>query len=553
MNKLILIALLTLFAAHVNGQFLITLSMDVADGVEDFPRVQAGDIVLMQGGQRGPLILRNFTGSPGNPIVVTILPDSPVRISGEWAYGISIRNCSYIHLTGRRSDDTPGILVHDLETENSVGISIGDRSSDIDLSYIEINGTGFAGILAKTDPICGDSGTQRDGFVQYNTHIHHCLIENTGGEGMYVGSTAYHGREVGTCDWVYPPILQGVHIYNNVVKHTAWDGIQISSAISDVQIYNNRLIECASAKLPNQNGGIVIGGGTKADCYNNWIQDCHGSGILVFGQGGTRLFNNVIIRPALQYEPENQSHREHGIFIEDKTKENMSPIGIFSNTIIDPKSDCLRIGALVEQEVRVYNNFFINPGAYEHYENDNTSRTGADAFLYHTNPESPVDLAANISLRYAEIARFVNAEQDDYHLQAVSPYVDLGRSLSDQPGVSFDFDGGIRPHGDGYDVGAFEYGTGTGITEWEQSDHNLPVMKVKQGAASELVLLINTEQDQQVEVLLTNALGQVVSINTLNLRAGQLNELNYYSLPDGMYVVRLFASRRTVSKKLLVY
>jgi len=51
---------------------------------------------------------------------------------------------------------------------------------------------------------------------------------------------------------------------------------------------------------------------------------------------------------------------------------------------------------------------------------------------------------------------FVNAANADFHLRAGSPAIDKG-SASNAP--ANDFDGIVRPQGQGYDIGAFEYGT----------------------------------------------------------------------------------------------
>jgi hypothetical protein len=56
---------------------------------------------------------------------------------------------------------------------------------------------------------------------------------------------------------------------------------------------------------------------------------------------------------------------------------------------------------------------------------------------------------------------FVNPTTFDLHLLSTSPAVDSGTSV-DAP--SEDYDGGARPHGSGYDIGAYEYGAATVTT-----------------------------------------------------------------------------------------
>jgi hypothetical protein len=56
---------------------------------------------------------------------------------------------------------------------------------------------------------------------------------------------------------------------------------------------------------------------------------------------------------------------------------------------------------------------------------------------------------------------FLSASGADFHLQQNSPAIDKGSS-SDAPGD--DYEGNVRPYGNGYDIGAYEYGSGPGST-----------------------------------------------------------------------------------------
>jgi hypothetical protein len=63
--------------------------------------------------------------------------------------------------------------------------------------------------------------------------------------------------------------------------------------------------------------------------------------------------------------------------------------------------------------------------------------------------------------------QFVNYTADsngDYHLKSTSPAIDKGSSL-DAP--SNDFNGGVRPQGSNWDVGAFEWSAPAAAWPWE--------------------------------------------------------------------------------------
>ena len=541
------------FTFSAQAQYVIELNNDVANGEGSYSDVDPGDTVYIETGSRGALIIKNLHGTAEKPVIFVPSDEGIVRISGSSSYGVSIRNCTHVRLSGfQGQEDVYGIQISDLDHPSSVGVSVKDLSSYVEIDHIRISNTGFAGIVAKTEAVCGEPETYRGAFVQRNTHIHHCHIYDTGGEGLYIGSTAFHGSESGDCGLIYPSVLEGVKIYNNLVERTKWDGIQVSSAVMDCQIYNNSLIDCSSDMTSSQMSGIIIGGGTRADCFNNWIEDCYATGILVFGDGGTRVFNNVIVRPAKRYFPDDPTKREYGIYLNDKTQHNKTFYGVFSNTIIQPKSDCIRISETVDFEVKLYNNLLVDPGAYEVYENDNTSREGPDAFIFMPRDNPLIKMAANAVLRSLLLPHFVSHSTDDYHLMENSQYIDAGRDLNDQPGLDFDFDGNIRPIGNNYDIGAYGYDFSEGLPADTNNSPQLDVKVQNPGNGYVRIIFANdTKMDLQINIL--NSAGQMVrNISMQNYSPGR-HHLDFYKLPDGIYFCIISGSKWVQSKKLVVH
>lgn len=552
MRAIILIVFLTLLDG-LCAQNLIPLDLQIADGTQNFAHMQPGDTVYIESGDRSELILRNFSGASGQPIVfIPADKASPVNITTDASYGISIRNCSSIRLAGLQHDrDAFGIRILDLTNESSMGVSISDRSTHIEVDHLEIGRIGFAGIMAKTQPICGDPSTQRGGFVQENTHLHHCWIYDTGGEGLYIGDTNYQGQLLVDCGWVYPPLLAGVEIHDNRLERTGWDGIQVSSAISGCRIYDNYLTECSMGQESSQMAGIIIGGGTLAECFNNYIIDNYGTGIQIFGLGGTRVYNNLIVRPGIAYEPDNPDVRAHGIFILDKSETHKSFYGVFSNTIIQPKSDAIRIGSEQDFEVRVFNNLLVDPGSYAVYEHDNTDRTGKDAFVFLGIQQEYFLLSGNAEIRYLPDARFQHPEADNFRLDVNSPMIDAGRDLQDQPGVNFDMDHKTRPLQNGWDVGAFEYGKASGMAQMPAK--KVPAIQVFSSFQDESkAIRVRLEEPIAFSWRIFSATGQLLASGPRmnyapgNYRLHQLNGVH------GFFVVQIIGSDGQFSEKLLV-
>jgi len=495
--------------ALLNGQGqMIRKSVQLADGDQTpYNTARPGDTIWIESGSRQNLLITDFHGEPGKPIVFAN-HGGQVLIETDQSYGISFRNCTHFVLAGKPDETYQyGIKIGRVGSESGMGISVGYKSSDFTIRQCEVSNTGFAGIMAKTDPVCDDSSTWRSGFTQYNTTIRDCYIHDVMGEGIYIGSSFFMGQTLSPCGLtVMPPVLIGVQVLYNRIERSGWDGIQVSSAVSDCNIHHNVLKDCSYLMYPQQMSGINIGGGTLAKCYNNQITDCFATGILLFGNGGTEVYNNLIIRPGVKYRPNEPDYREHGIFVSDKTQADPTYLGIYHNTIVQPKSDAIRIDSNVSMEVRIYNNVMINPGAFDVYENDNTSRIGADSYIFDVGNSHNYKEESNYYSRTGENAGFSNTSADNYRLKPGSPLVDLGKSLY-QSGIRIDLDDHDRPLGFGYDIGAYEYapgqGSGPGI---EFSSSELVKWTVEPGSG--IRVIIQPSADNELQFAITDLTGR---------------------------------------------
>jgi|GEM_PF-294512 len=458
-NLEILVCLfLLLIPAIGQASYLIPSSTFYIDGAGSaFKSVKPGDTIYFAGGNKDYLLIKNFRGAPGNPIVM-INTGGPIIIDTDFYYGIAIHNCQYIRFTGT-GDPTQMYGFQVNRVANGAGMGIGELSSDFEIDHVSVQNTLIGGIYAKTDPDC-DLTSVRGKFTQYNTIFHDNYVANTGNEGFYIGSTKFDGQTV-TCNGkdtvLLPSLLDGVQVYNNIVKYAGWDGIQVSSAYRNCKIYNNTVLYDSQAGEYAQMSGIIMGGGTRADCYNNFIAEGNGDGIECHGLGGCRIFNNIILDAGRNFAPTDSTQRKYGMYVTDISVEPDSSFYIQNNNIINPKTDGIRFASLISKNNVLSSNVIINPGAYNSYQNGNTHFKGIDSYIMLLDAGTSVIMQNNYFARNADSVKFVSPtlkSPADFKLLAGSPLID--RAIVD-PLINFDFAGSPRPSGAKSDIGAFEF------------------------------------------------------------------------------------------------
>ncbi|MEI6140725.1 MAG: choice-of-anchor Q domain-containing protein, partial [Mariniphaga sp.] len=451
---------LLIFVKTVGGQtsHIITPDKIYLNGLDAaYQNIKPGDTLVFVSGAKNYLLIKNFHGAPGKPLVM-INSGGPVIIDTDHYYGISIANCQYIKLTGTGDpSQTYGFQVK--RVANGSGLGIGELSSDFEIDHVSIENCKIGGLYAKTDPDCSLTSV-RGNFTQHNTIIHDNYVANVADEGMYIGSTKYDGQTVfcnGKDTVLMPSLLDGVRVYNNIVKYSGWDGIQVSSASKDCKIYNNTILFDSQAEANAQMSGIMIGGGTKCDCFNNFISQGKGDGIESHGLGGTRIFNNIILDAGKSYLPADLTQMKYGIYISD----NDSSIYIENNNIVNPKSDGIRFASVTGNVNVIASNVIINPGNFDLYQNGNTWAKGVDSYIMRPDPGFIFTLQNNYLSRNADSVKFVSTTFQtpvDFKLLAGSPLIDHADA---DKNINFDFSGSPRPSGIKSDIGAFEFKSDT--------------------------------------------------------------------------------------------
>ncbi len=314
--------------------------------------IRPGDVICIMAGKRKNLQLVNIEGDSLNPVKV-INCGGRVEISNQvLGYGIKLDNCHYIKLTGTGDENFEYGFLIDSTKKGASGIMVGKGSSDFEIDHMEIKNSGFAGIMAKTDPEC-DGNYNRGTFVQKNVSIHHNYIHHVKGEALYVGNSFYsgwNGNKKCPDTLLYPHELKNIKIFNNKISSTQWDGLQLGCAVSNAEIFNNSIDSFGLANIGSQRNGIQVGLGTTGLVYNNRVSNGMGNGIIVLGIGDNIIYNNLI-----------SDCGEFGIFCDNREVRDSSKIILVNNSILNPKKQGIKMSNELTDNY-ILNNVIVRTG-----------------------------------------------------------------------------------------------------------------------------------------------------------------------------------------------
>jgi len=507
--------------------------------------IQPGDVVCFEAGSKDFIQLKDIHGTAENPVTF-INKGGVVTINTDHYFGIKIGNCSYIIFRGDGSSkDNYGFQIK--RVAGGAGLSVDDKSTDIEVSHIEISNTAIGGLYAKTDPTCDNyQNVDRDHFTMYNFSFHDCYIHDVANEGMYIGNSHYSGITLPGCETtVYPHTLKGVHIYNNIVENTGWDGIQVSSADSNCQIYNNRIHFDSQSEAPGQMSGILIGGGSKCTVYNNRITDGKGDGIDVFGLGNMSIFNNLIVNAGMNFQPNDPNKLKHGIYVGTVITEQGAILGLYNNTIINPKSFGITLTNTQVQNNRIINNLISEPGKFQ--------ENGDLAYINSNVPENRIEKSNNYTTNDNQDVHFVSFNSGNYDLSPDSPAVNYGTNLSAE-GVTFDILDRSRPFHAYFDAGAFESHDPTaGIFQHTATDVTL-LHIFPNPLSKKLNINLELSHPQNIKMVLVNQSGQKLFSKTLIITDNQIHKysINLPVLPGGIYFLQVKTVKGISQRSLII-
>jgi hypothetical protein len=384
-------------------------------------------VVGIEAGSRGPLLLKNFIGTPTCPITFVNLGGKVVfQLADSYSYGICTRDCKYIKISGN-GDPT---IKYGIEVNGPhIGISIDHFTTNFEVENTEVHNTGFAGIMAKTEPSC-DSATWRGNFTMQNVSLHDNYVHHTGGEGFYIGNSFYTAGHILDCGTVYPHEIVDCVIRSNRVEHTGCEGIQVGCAVAGCRI-NSNLVQYfgESPFTDHQDNGIQIGEGTGGVAYNNLVQYGPGHGIIVLGLGDNLVYNNII-----------RSSGNDGIFCDSRYSPGPS-FKFINNTIVNSGKHGIELYSESVPYI-VYNNAIINPGS--------------QIYIHLLSDRVMLNSSTNFQTMDSTQAKVSTSKSTLYKQLIGSPLIDKGTDVTCY-GIKFDFNNKPRPQNDVFDIGAYEF------------------------------------------------------------------------------------------------
>jgi hypothetical protein len=382
------------------------------------------------------LLFRNIVGTATQPIIIKNCGGTVYINATGLSYGIKTENSKFFRITGGNVSKSYGIKVNG----GHIGVTLDKLSTNFEVDHVQISKVGFAGVMAKTDPTC-DNATIRGNFVMRDISLHDNYVFETGGEGFYIGNSFYETGAKTSCGLRLPHEIHNVKIFNNIVKNSGWEGIQLGCATVGASVYGNSVENYGIANRDAQNNGVQIGAGTGGTFYNNFIKNGTGNGLIVMGIGDNIIHDNIIVGAG-----------GYGIFCDERYTPGPG-FKFINNTIVNPKLDGIRIYAdLVPMNV-IINNIIVNPGSYSSYK---YPRTGNDAYVYKLSSNVKVQMSNNYFTRSITAPKFVNAGAFNYRLASGSPAINKGKSISTY-NIKNDFYKQLRLKGSAYDIGASEY------------------------------------------------------------------------------------------------
>jgi PKD repeat protein len=407
--------------------------------------VDAGDIVYVRGGTYYEEVsIQNKHGSENAWITFKPYYNEKVIVDGRnipnrWNHAIfTTTNSSYLHITG-----------FNIYNSARCGFKINALAEWMLIDYNKIIN-------------CSSNGIYTDTSASYsitNISFQHNIVNNVNNNWSGDGGSVNEGISFRN--------VQYFDISYNQISRCGKECIDAKHGSAYGEIHHNKIDTSSAPGGYNEDFnhiGIYIDAYNERshdiDVFSNYVYGDHGSGIAVGAEQPTgsldtiRVFNNIVDVSWVS---------AGGICIVNWgviTGEPISNVSLFSNTVTASNSYPLNIQAdnLVEN-IRIENNIFatniFTTMRVKNYYPTSILIINNNLFYRYTGtPHNEWNNITDVS--WGEQAILADPLlETDFSLSRQSPAIDNGKEIP----ISYDYEGNQRPHGLGYDIGAFEYST----------------------------------------------------------------------------------------------
>lgn len=190
--------------------------------------------------------------------------------------------------------------IHFYPFDNSMFVDsclyINNGCSDFELFGLDVDGAGFAGLSAKTDPNVNMPWFWRESGWEMHLNVHHCTFRNTVGEGVYIGYFDTGERKgtnsAGQAVTYHAHVLRDLRVYRCNFIQNGYDSVQINNACG-VEFCYNLLDGCGYRREPGQ--GSAFSCTMDGRIYNCTVKNNYNI-IGVFGPflSGLEIFNCIL-------------------------------------------------------------------------------------------------------------------------------------------------------------------------------------------------------------------------------------------------------------------
>jgi hypothetical protein len=257
-------------------RFIITEEAPIIIGPDYFGTVrpEGGDTIYISSHRTKGVKFSELSGNELNPLVfINYLGQVNINDPLNWG-ALTFENCKFIKVTGTGS---PNFKYGFKLAAQTCGLAFSELSTDCEAEFVEIDHQGFYGIMAKKNY---DGNPPSPAPIFNNLIIHDNSISNVT-EGMYLGETKSPGME-----------FRHVRVYNNLIRNTGREGIQVANMVEDVEVYNNIIINSGLDNEASQRNNFQIGDNMVGKYYNNIFIGAPGFGLINMGSGNIEIFNN---------------------------------------------------------------------------------------------------------------------------------------------------------------------------------------------------------------------------------------------------------------------